>query len=258
MPNEFVRRDICKSLGVNRILLIVYILIDRNKSFENKSYISIGKVLSTCGYKLQKHKPKIFYEVIKAILFLKANYFIETDFDINTIGYDDFIEIKIIENNFMPTGSFVRLYSSDFDKIMSLKANASNENVLLCYLYISSYIPCRKLNEDGSEKIDAKELPEAFYKSITKMASNLNMSKDTINRCLDCLTNNENGNEPLLIKKEVGSIQLDKSKPPQNVPNIYVHNKSGYDREIQWAMDKLLQMYKVDKFIPLAKGKNVN
>ena len=247
MPNEFVRRDICKRFGVNRILLIVYILIDRNKSYENKSYISIGKVLSTCGYKLQKHKPKIFYEVIKAILFLKANYFIETDFDINTIGYDDFIEIKIIEGNFMPTGSFVRLYSSDFDKIMSLKVNTSNENVLLCYLYISSYIPCRKLNEDGSEKIDAKELPEAFYKSITKMASNLNMSKDTISRCLDCLTNNENGNEPLLIKKEVGSIQLDKSKPPQNVPNIYVHNKSGYDREIQWAINKLLQMYKADK-----------
>ena len=91
--------------------------------------------------------------------------------------------------------------------------------------------------------------------SITKMASNLSMSKDTINRCLDCLTNNENGNEPLLIKKEVGSIQTDKSKPPQNVPNIYVLNKSGYDREIQWAMDKLLQMYKVDKFYPMIKNR---
>ena len=113
---------------------------------------------------------------------------------------------------------------------------------------------CKKMEDivsaeiaKGIEKIDAKELPEAFYKSITKMASNLNMSKDTINRCLDCLTNSENGNEPLLIKKEVGSIQLDKSKPPQNVPNIYVHNKSGYDREIQWAINKLLQMYKADK-----------
>lgn len=255
MPNEFVRKDIRKRFGVNRILLIVYILIDRNKSYENKSLISIGKILSTCGYKLQKHKPKIFYEVIKAILFLKANYFIETDFDINTIGYNDFIEIKIIKDNFVPNGSFVRIYSSDFDRIMSLKANTSNENLLLCYLYISSYIPCRKLKEDGSEKFDAKDLPEAYYKSIDKMASNLSMSKDTINRCLDCLTNNENGNEPLLIKKEVGSIQTDKSKPHQNVPNIYVLNKSGYDREIQWAMDKLLQMYNVDKFYPMIKNR---
>ena len=54
----------------------------------------------------------------------------------------------------------------------------------------------------------------------------------------------------MLIKKEVGSIQPDKNKPPQNVPNIYVLNKEGYEQEIKWAMNKLKEVYKVNTFYP--------
>ena len=58
----------------------------------------------------------------------------------------------------------------------------------------------------------------------------------------------------LLVKKEVGSVQSDKSKPPQNVPNIYVLNKDGYKQEIKWALSKMLELYKVDKFYPSKSG----
>ena len=83
------------------------------------------------------------------------------------------------------------------------------------------------------------------------MAKELAMSKDTINQCIDYLTTSSETHDALLIKREVGSVQPDKSKPPQNVPNIYVLNKEGYEREIEWALNKMKEIYEVDEFYPL-------
>ena len=58
----------------------------------------------------------------------------------------------------------------------------------------------------------------------------------------------------LLVKKEVGSIQKDTDKQPQNVPNIYVLNKEGYQQEIKWAMNKMLEIYGVKEFCPMKNG----
>lgn len=43
-------------------------------------------------------------------------------------------------------------------------------------------------------------------------------------------------------------------KPPQNVPNIYVLNKEGYQQEIKWAMNKMLEVYGVKEFLPMKSG----
>jgi len=90
--------------------------------------------------------------------------------------------------------------------------------------------------------------PEAFWRSMQSMAKDLSMSKDTLNQCLSYLTSNIDDKQPLLIKKEVGSIQPDPSQPPQNTPNIYVLNKEGYEQEIEWAIYKMLQIYNVESF----------
>ena len=68
------------------------------------------------------------------------------------------------------------------------------------------------------------------------------------------LTSSFGDKEPLLIKKEVGSVQPDPKKPPQNVPNIYVLNKEGYGQEIEWAITKMLEIYHVDSFGEIKNG----
>lgn len=80
------------------------------------------------------------------------------------------------------------------------------------------------------------------------------MSKYTINQCIDYLTSSSDTATPLLIKKEIGSVQPDKSKPLKNVPNIYVLNKEDYRQEIEWALNKMLEVYGVDKFYPSKSG----
>lgn len=256
IPNVFIKNDIQKLLGLHRVFLVVYILIDRNKSYENKSYISIGQVFRICGYKTSRNKPKVFYEVIKSLLFLKENNFIDVNFDYYAISYEDCIEIDIITENFIPTKDYAILSGKTFDSIMAIDSKINKENILVAFLYILSYIGCRKRNKDGSEIRNAEEHPEAFFKSIKKMSEELSMSKDTINQCIEYLTTPSETHGALLVKREVGSVQPDKSKPPQNVPNIYVLNKEGYEQEIKWALEKIVQIYGTDEFYPFVKGSN--
>lgn len=55
-------------------------------------------------------------------------------------------------------------------------------------------------------------------------------------------------------KKEVGSVQPDPNKPPKNVPNIYVLNNERCEQEIKWAIEKMLEIYKVDSFGKMKNG----
>lgn len=208
------------------------------------------------GYKTHRNKPKAFKEVLDVLEYMINNNMIEVKQDLDSLNYDTGIEIKIISENFDNAKHFAKFTSSQFNNIMMADSSLNKENVLVAFLYILSYIGCRKRNEDGSEKSDAKNYPEAFFKSIEKMSEELAMSKDTINQCMGFLTKSTDEHDALLIKREVGSVQPDKSKPPQNVPNIYVLNKEGYEQEIKWALDAIIKAYKTDEFYPFVKGNN--
>lgn len=257
IPNKFIKTNIQKEFGLNRIFLIVFILIDRHRSYEDTSYLTIGQVLDTCGYKRTKNKPKIFHEIIKSLMFLEVNNYIDIDFfDIYTVGYDDCITLKIITENFDSSEDFTKIYGKDFDSIMNSNEKPTKESMLTSFLYINSYIGCRPRNDDGTEKMYNPETkPEAFWRSIECMSKDLSMSKDTITQCIDYLTTSIGDKDALLIKKEVGSIQPDKNKPPKNVPNIYVLNKEGYQQEIEWALSKMMEVYGVTEFDKTKGGK---
>lgn len=257
IPNKFIQTSIKKKYGIGRIFYIVYILIDRHRSYEDQSYITISEIFDLCGYKQSRHKPKIFYEVIKVLLFLNESNMIRitSDFDIYNVGYTDCIQINILCQNFDACKDFSKITSSQFDFIMLNESSINRENILVAFLYINSYIFIRQRDDNGNElSSKPQEKPEAFFRSIDSMSQELSMSKDTINQCIQCLTSSIGDKEPLLIKKEVGSVQPDSKKPPKNVPNIYVLNKKGYEQEIEWAIAKMLEIYNVDSFGEIKGG----
>lgn len=257
-PNEYIQGNIRTKFGVSRKFYIVYILIDKYRSIEDYSWITIRKVLDFYGFKSHKNKPKAFGEILDVLEYMINNQMIEVKQDLNSITYDTGIEIKIISKNFDYPDSFTKLTSSQFDVIMMNESSLSRECLLMAFLYIISYIRCRPKNDDNSEKIEnPSDKPEAFFGSIERMAKELAMSKDTIMNCIEYFLGSSEKREPLLIKREVGSIQPDKDKPPKNVPNIYVVNKDGYKQEIEWALQKMLELYKVDEF-DKKKGGNKN
>lgn len=259
VPNSFIQVDIKKKYHLHRIFYLIYILIDKHRSYEDQSYIVISEIFNLCKYKQTKHKPKIFFEIIKCLLFLHESNMINitSDFDIHSIGYNECIQMDIIPENFDATDKFAKITSSQLDFIMMSESSINKENILMAFLYINSYIFIRPKNKNNEETIsNPKSKPEAFFRSMESMAKELAISKDTLNQCIQCLTSSSENQKPLLIKREVGSIQPDPKKPPQNVPNIYVLNKEGYEQEIEWAILKMLEVYNVDSFGELT-GKDV-
>lgn len=253
-PNEYIQGNIKTKFGVSRKFYITYILIDKYRSYENYSWITIREIMNFYGYKTHRNKPKAFKEVLDVLEYMINNKMIDVEQDLNSLSYDTGIKITIIPENFDSTEKFGKLTSGQFDTIMMADSSLNRENILMAFLYINSYIGCRSRNSDGSEYENAKDNPEAFFRSIENMAKELSMSKDTINKCIDYLTTTSNDIPALLVKREVGSIQKDANKPPQNVPNIYVLNKEGYKQEIEWAMDKMLEVYGVKEFCPMKSG----
>lgn len=259
VPNSLIRKNIT-SMGLNRIFYVVWILIDRHRSLENKSYITIGEVLDRCEYMRRNPRPKIVKEIIKCLLFLEANNYIELDYlDIYNVPYDRCITLNIIVENFDCAANFTQIYNSEFDLLLCTdytikqkQMNVHHENLLLVYLYIKSYIGCRKKQND-LENINNKESfndnPLAFWRTIQSMSSELGMSKKTIDECLDYLANDSDDHTALLIKHNTGYIPQSQNKPPKQAPNIYVLNQKGYQNEIRWAVKKMLQIYGVDSFI---------
>lgn len=259
VPNSFIQVDIKKKYHLHRIFYLIYILIDKHRSYEDQSYIVISEIFNLCKYKQTKHKPKIFFEIIKCLLFLHESNMINitSDFDIHSVGYNECIQMDIIPENFDATDKFSKITSSQLDFIMMSESSINKENILMAFLYINSYIFIRPKNKNNEETIsNPKSKPEAFFRSMESMAKELAISKDTLNQCIQCLTSSSETQKPLLIKREVGSIQPDPKKPPQNVPNIYVLNKEGYEQEIEWAILKMLEVYNVDSFGELT-GKDV-
>lgn len=246
-PNEYIRCDIKKDYGVSRKFYIIYILIDKYRSYENYSWITIRKILEFYGYKTTSRKPKAFKEILDVLEYMINNKMIKVSQDLDSLSYDTGIEIEIIPGNFDCAEKFTMITSSQLNTIMMTDSSLNKENILLAFLYINSYIGCRSKKDDGTEYDDAKDKPEAFFKSIESMSKELSISKDTVSQCIECLISKEENN-PLLIKKEVGSIPATKTSPPKNVPNIYVLNKDGYQREIKWALNKMLEVYGVKKF----------
>jgi len=253
-PNEYIQGNIKTKFGVSRKFYITYILIDKYRSYEDYSWITIREIMNFYGYKAHRNKPKAFKEVLDVLEYMINNKMIEIKQDLDALSYDTGIKIRIFPENFDFPDKFGKLTSSQFDVIMMADSTLNRESILMAFLYINSYIGCRKRNEDGSEMPNAKDCPEAFWRSVENMSKELSMSKDTINKCIDYLTVPPDDIPALLVKKEVGSVQKDVNKPPQNVPNIYVLNKEGYWQEIEWAMSKMLEVYGVDKFCPMKSG----
>lgn len=253
-PNEYIQGNIKNKFGISRKFYITYILIDKYRSYENYSWITIRKIMDFYGYKTHRNKPKAFGEVLDVLEYMINNKMIEVKQDLDSLSYDTGIEIKIIPENFDYPDKFTKLTTSQFDTIMMADSSLNKENILMAFLYINSYIGCRSKKDDGSEYDDAKEHPEAFYRSIKSMSEELSMSKDTINQCIEYLTSSSETHEALLVKREVGSVPPQNNEPPKNAPNIYVLNKEGYKQEIEWAIQKMLDLYKIDEFLPSKSG----
>ena len=146
-PNNYIQGNIKTKYGVSRKFYITYILIDKYRSYEDYSWITLRKVLNFYGYKTHKRRPKAVQEILDVLEYMINNKMIEVQQDLDTLGYDTGIEIKIIPENFDAVDKFSKITSSQLDFIMMNESSINKENILMAFLYINSYIVIRPKNK---------------------------------------------------------------------------------------------------------------
>ena len=150
-PNNYIQGNIKTKYGVSRKFYITYILIDKYRSYEDYSWITLRKVLNFYGYKTHKRRPKAVQEILDVLEYMINNKMIEVQQDLDTLGYDTGIEIKIIPENFDTVDKFSKITSSQLDFIMMNESSINKENILMAFLYINSYIYVRQRDKNGNE-----------------------------------------------------------------------------------------------------------
>ena len=240
IPNEYIQGNINEQFGLSRKFYIVYILIDRYRTIEDYSWITINKVLEFYGYKKLQKKPKVFREIIEVLEYMRDNKLIKVKQDLNSLGYDTGIEIEIIPENFDCRNNFTKITLSQLETIKNAKVSVNKESLLTVFLYISSYMMSQSKQNYSSNKE-----PEAFFKSINSMSEELSMSKNTIMQCVDYLTTSSETHTALFVRRKVGYVPTDKDRKPMSIPSIYVLNKTGYQKELDKALAKIKDLYQI-------------
>ena len=207
-PTVYIQGDIRKQFGVSRKFYITYIMIDRYRSVENFSWITLRKILDFYGYKTTKHKPKAVTEILDVLKYMINSRMIEVKQDLDSVGYDTCIEIQVIPENFDCPNQFTRITATQIDSIMMADSSINRENLLIVFLYVKSYIGFRKNDTESTvTNTDAcsYETPLAFWKSVQSMAKDLSMSRDTVSNCLNYLSSSSK-HRALLMKCKTGYI----------------------------------------------------
>ena len=243
IPNQYIQCDIRKKFGINRKFYVTYILLDKYRSYEGYSWITIDKVFEFYGYKKLIKKPKAFKEVLDILEYLTHQRMIEIKQNLSSVSCDTGIEIKIIPENFCSTDNFTKISNTQFNAIMMADLALNKKNILMVFLYINSYIGNNTKITDNRSFSQIKKYPEAFWGSIENMAKDLSISRPTINKCIQYLTNPQNGLPALLIKGDTKDLRASEKTLPKLLPNIYVLNKDGYENEIALAKEKIIEQY---------------
>ena len=154
-PNDYIQGNIKTKYGISRKFYITYILIDRYRSYEDYSWITIRKVMEFYGYKTTKHKPKAFHEILDVLEYMINNKMIEVKQSLDSVGYDTGIEIKIIPDNFDATDKFSKVTSTQLDFIMMNESSINKENIFMIYFKkIKLYnIFSKRENKDYRDKV---------------------------------------------------------------------------------------------------------
>lgn len=233
IPLKFIQCNIKKQYGISRRFYIIYILIDRYRTRENISMITIGKILEICNLKLTCDKPKAFDEIIDILNFMRSAKMISISQDVSNIGYNNPIEINILPE-FDPEEDFTTITFNQFDRIMfsALEKSQQIENTLLMFLYVNSFIWKRPRDANGKETIPFPEKsPEVFFQSINNISKKTGMSKKTVSQCLDALSQSS-----VLCKNKAPNLFGNNDKTQSYIYAIF---KLGCEKEIEWAVKKL-------------------
>lgn len=238
--------DLIKSSkqSVDKKLLLTMIYLDRRRSLEDICGLSLYGLATAFGYAASKNSRSSLLSFKNQIISLASNGMIEMLSPIEKLKGDTCFDIKILDA-FDSVDHFTILTAKEIDTLISSKSSIEKDNLFAIYLYMKSFMFPHPLDNEGNLFKDAKDKPASFRGTIDSIVLNTGTSIATVNSCIEEIVKLK-----LFKRHETGSYPtIENGKQVErNAPNIYVLNDEDADREIQWSIEKLKTIFKVDSF----------
>lgn len=227
--------DLINPVEVDYKELLIRVCLDRYMSREGHTFTSISLICEQCGYSSDRHNNSFSGYARQVLIKLINNKEISQVYgksvekvsNTGLIGF--YLEDKFFD---IHTKMFAKLSFTVFDTLVGIDYPLAKSTLLKVYTYIRGRI------------IENPQQAYGFYGSIERAVKELDLSRKTVDTCLDMLVENN------LFKRYItGSCYVNGT--PRNVPNIYVLPDDNADNNIKVLLEDLKQKYKVDEFAPV-------
>lgn len=236
--------------------LLIYGYLFMHRDMRDEINFSIEELIKGCGSSSNRHTGKtndLFYQDLKYIISQnKSGHLnIRSKSIIKQVNLTDRI-ILYLGEIIIDDEKYTKLLFDEYDIITS-SSYKRKDNLLLTYLYLKSHFFERKHIKDKNGNIigeegNPKDNPVGYaidYKNISK---DTNLAINTVISAIDYLCNLK-----LLYVHKTGGYKNHEGKI-KNAPNIYTLWK--YQNEVVFILDKLKEIYKVNKFYEINKEEN--
>ena len=212
LPNNLVWKDektMIKEYGEKVSYVLSY--LDSNVTRENRCVFSIEDMITKCGIIPRTGKGNSIDKFKNLLRKLEDNKIITNiNVDIGEVKTKDFISCNFdmpIEKQEEKHISFFKINRSDYDKVISSEGSSDKCNLLNTYYYIMARIN-RRLG--------------FFYDTQEIMASDLGLSKTTLNKYIDELKT-----LGVIYYDNIGLVEGKKAN------NIYSDNQEGLNKGLE-------------------------
>lgn len=215
---------------------MIKLCLERYSNIEGVCFTSISLICEKCGYSFANRHNKSFLAYVRKVLasLIESNEITQIyGKSIDSVSVTGLVGFYLEDKFYsLPTKMFAKLSYDVFDTIIGIDYPLSKPTLLKVYAYIRGHI------------IENEQLAYGFYGSIERAVKDLNLSRKTVDACLDLFVEHN-----LFIKYTTGSCYIDGE--PRNVPNIYVLPDDQAENNIKALLEELKQRYGVEKFAPV-------
>lgn len=221
LPNKII--DLIPKYGERGLL--IYLYLERHRTYRDKAHISLSNCIEECGYKLSDGKGgtnERFKETLQKMIkdgIVKSN--------IEKFKLNDLIICELEKVN----SNFFELEDYQYQYIMNYESKSKKINLLKIFCLIKSKIYTRKKGESIHDG-----LYEVAFPSYLEIKNMTGISESNIKKYLDELVD-------LKLIQYSNSGNMKKNKAIKESRNTYVIYKPGWEEELNGS----IRLYKEKK-----------
>lgn len=180
MPNKYIFCNLENAFGINHEFLVLYQLLDRNKSFENRTWFRMIDALHFAGSSQKsvsgKHKTVNYENIMHSLQYMVSMSMIEieTEYGKTSLTLYKVLLIKIIPENFY-SNDYTPIPYKYIDQLKKSKQTKRRVWLITAYFFLYAYMtqPPRDIKVTHGNKINFNNMGRGFFSADMKSLSQM-------------------------------------------------------------------------------------